>query len=280
MSIIRSNLFQSVFERVPFPLVLKTVEIHGRAIFDAIEWENTINVKNTVFSIRLKRKRVLQHNWGYAIYLKDLKTIDQFLEKQFKSKKRSIIRRYINRLEKCLTIRYKIYWGDIEELTYELLMATLQKMISKRFDEKGEHHQEMKRWDELKQRTFSQIKKKQASLFVIYDDGLPIEISLNYHLGEVLFSSISSYDMDYSKFGLGHVEIYKQLEWCLQNGYHTFEMGVGGMDYKARWSNYIYQFEHVVLHQDTTLTSRLFGNYEYHRIRLKEYLKSKKINEL
>ena len=209
-----------------------------------------------------------------------MKTIDQFLEKQFKSKKRSIIRRYINRLEKCLTIRYKIYWGDIEELTYELLMATLQKMISKRFDEKGEHHQEMKRWDELKQRTFSQIKKKQASLFVIYDDGLPIEISLNYHLGEVLFSSISSYDMDYSKFGLGHVEIYKQLEWCLQNGYHTFEMGVGGMDYKARWSNYIYQFEHVVLHQDTTLTSRLFGNYEYHRIRLKEYLKSKKINEL
>ena len=80
MSIIRSNLFQSVFERVPFPLVLKTVEIHGRAIFDAIEWENTINVKNTVFSIRLKSdyislepnhalkiKRVLQHNRGYDI---------------------------------------------------------------------------------------------------------------------------------------------------------------------------------------------------------------------
>src|SRR5690606_41905928 len=62
------------------------------------------------------------------------------------------------------------------------------------------------------------FRSKRASFFVIYDGDHPIEISLNYHLNDVLFSSISSFDIDYAKFGLGHIEIHKQLEWCLEHG--------------------------------------------------------------
>src|SRR5690606_31612287 len=77
-----------------------------------------------------------------------------------------------------------------------------------------------------------------------------------------------------------HVEIYKQLEWCLENGYSRFEMGVGGMDYKKRWSNRIYRFNHWVLVPQSPLFHRMVALMEYGRVVVKEYLKAKKVNEV
>ncbi|NVN19344.1 GNAT family N-acetyltransferase [Muricauda sp. HICW] len=285
------NIFQSLYERGNLPMELMYAKIMDTSLEeDGYTWlqqgKNAISCRlvpsyftvDQLFSCNIRT--VDQYNWGYSIDLSNCSSIDDYLSSQFKSKPRSIIRRYVNRLETCFPISYKLYHGELEKEIYNAVFDSLRDMIKKRFQEREETHKEMWRWEGLKQNTYQQILNKQASLFVIYDGNKPIEISLNYHMGPVLFSSVSSYDLDYGKFGLGHVEIYKQLEWCLSNGYKLFEMGVGGMDYKRKWSNHIYQFSHWIITPKENFFLGLVGKIELWKVRLKEYLKSKKMNEL
>ncbi|MBR9854796.1 MAG: GNAT family N-acetyltransferase [Algicola sp.] len=286
------NIFQSLYERGSLPMELTHSKIMDTSLpVDEYTWtkhgKNAISCRLMPSYLTIDRtksefniKTIEQYNWGYSIDLSSCSSIDGYLSSQFKSKPRSIIRRYVNRLETCFSISYKLYHGELEKETYDYVFDTLRDMIQARFLEREETHKEMWRWEKLKQDTFQQILKKQASLFVIYDGSKPIEISLNYHLGPVLFSSVSSYDLDYGKFGLGHVEIYKQLEWCISHEYSLFEMGVGGMDYKRKWSNHIYRFSHWIITPKENLLLGWVGQIEYWKILTKEYLKSKKVNEL
>ncbi|UJH67002.1 GNAT family N-acetyltransferase [Allomuricauda sp. SCSIO 65647] len=228
----------------------------------------------------LKRNIIKQVNWGYAIHLDGTASIDEYLEGQFKSKYRSIIRRYVKRLEHCFPIRYELFYGEIDEDIYYFVMDSLRQMIVHRFGQRQETHKEFHRWQDLVKETYQKILDKDASLFVIYDGEHPIQISLNYHFDKILFSAISSYDIDYAKFGLGHIEIYKQLQWCIENGHCVYEMGVGGMDYKRRWSNTIYQYQHHIIYPENRPLAKLFASIEINRVKLKEYLKSKNVNEL
>lgn len=287
------NIFQALYEREVLPSGLPEPMVNGRRIGTGGNPDGPHGTGDS-YSLRLmpaylqfvnipneyNLKRVPQFNWGHSIDLKGFTSVDAYMESQFKSKTRSIIKRYIKRLEKCFPISYRYYFGEMEHGEYIRIFEALEQMILDRFEQREETHKEMWRWRALKDVAYHLILSKKASFFVIFDGNTPIEISLNYHLEGVLFSSISSFDIDYHKFGLGHVEIYKQLEWCLQNGYSRFEMGVGGMDYKRRWSNHIYQFDHCILIPKKTSFSKLAGTMEYWRIVVKEYLKSKKINEL
>lgn len=289
----RINIFQALYERFPLPEGLPPILVGGSPLPDQ-EHLNDLGRGRDAYSLRLvpdyfqlsnlppgyELKSVPQDNWGHSIDLSEVTSVEQYMESQFKSKPRSIIKRYIKRLEHCFPISYKYHYGEMDLNDYERVFDSLYNMISERFVQRDESHMEVWRWDALKNNTYELICSKKASFFVIYDGDLPIEISLNYHLNDVLFSSISSFDIDYAKFGLGHVEIYKQLEWCFKHGYTRFEMGVGGMDYKRRWSNRIYRFNHWILIPKTSTWSNVQGKLEYIRIRIKEYLKSKKINEI
>lgn len=270
------NLFQSIFERNPLPETLANATVMGLPL-QALEYVDPLKEKDEKNTISLRLvpdylalnshlknkilKVVPQYNWGYSIDLRGFSSIDDYLESQFRSKPRSIVRRYVRRLESCFPIRYALYHGEVDQETYHGIFTALHTMIRARFGHKKETHKELWRWNELQDRTYHQILKRQASLFVIYDGEKPIEISLNYHVGPVLFSSISSHDMDYAKFGLGHVEIYKQLEWCLNNGYSLFEMGVGGMDYKRKWSNHIYRFAHWIIFPENKLSANVWAKW-------------------
>ena len=232
-----------------------------------------LDCRNSEYTVN----KIPQYNWGYSILLDSVNSISEYMQLQFKSKKRNIINRYVNRLEACFDVEYKLYHGNISQEKYNLIMNSLLNMIVERFKERNEAHKNSREWEDLFDSTYNKILNKTASLFVIYSGNEPIEISLNYHYDKILFSYMSSYHIDYSKFGLGHIEIYKQIEWCTKNGYILFEMGVGGMDYKRRWSNNIYRYNHYIIYSKE---STLLGNYHTIKSRLKEYLKSKKLNEV
>ena len=288
------DFFSTVMENMAIPTIFVSVRYFDSEVQNKDFLRGTKDV-DSYYSFRLVpaymiprtetgspflSKVLNQFNWGYSIYLKDTVSIDDYLQKQFKSKYRSIIRRYVNRLEHCFPVQYKLFYGDIDEETYCFVMNSLRKMIIARFGQRKETHKEFHRWETLVKETRAKILNKQASLFVIYDAEHPIQISLNYHFGKILFSAISSYDIDYAKFGLGHVEIYKQLQWCIKNGYYVYEMGVGGMDYKRRWSNNIYQYQHYIIYPKSKPLTKLFAKIEIMRVIVKEYLKSKNVNEL
>ncbi|UII76136.1 GNAT family N-acetyltransferase [Flagellimonas sp. HMM57] len=290
----RIELFSEVFDNNTMPSVIEGISCFGqKEILNTNVNKQGEMGSEKVYSMRLvpnymalklhldqtfKVKKILQENWGYSILLKDFSSVDQYINEQFKANFRKLVKRYVTRLESSFEINYRFIHGNIARQEYHSIMEALKGMIIRRFGQKGENSNDLYKWPELMSKTFDQINTGKASLFIIYHEELPIEISLNYHFGTILFSAVSSYNIDYAKFGLGHVEIYKQLEWCISNGYVCFEMGVGGMDYKRRWSNNIYQFEHHVIYGKNSIEERLLGNIETMRISLKEYLKSKKLN--
>lgn len=294
MNLRHINLSRGAFEHEPLPYFCKNPIILGKQYLSSEEHIWYGEKASLIYSLRLVpqyyqfsqainelvHKRVPQENWGYSILLDGYTSVDAYMQEQFKSKPRSIIRRYVQRLELCFPIRYKTYTVNMDQNNYNFLMQCLRNMITNRFGQRMESHKEMQRWAQITKDSYSLINAGSASLFVIYDGEKPIEISLNFHLGPILLSSISSYDIDYQKFGLGHVEIVKQLEWCLENGMRMFDMGVGEMDYKRRWSNHIYRYYHDVMFPKGNPVLFLIGQLTHLRVYIKEYLKSLKINEL
>lgn len=220
-----------------------------------------------------------QTNLGYAIKLTKEFEIESYLKKQLKSNFRNVKKRQ-SRLETSYEIDYRFFYGAISEENYLYLMQCLYEMLVRRFDQRQDINEKLKEWKGLLTTTRDKICKKNASLFVIYDHEVPIDISLNYHVKSITFGAISSYDIDYSKFGLGAIEKIKIMEWCLENGYRLLDFGYGDLEYKRIWSNYIYKFNYQVIFNRNSVLSQISARLELVKLQLKEFLKSKKIDVL
>lgn len=218
--------------------------------------------------------------YGFMVDLKDYQTINEYLMSKMGSKSRTKIRGYVRKLETCFNITYKFYFGEITRKQYEFLFQRFHTFISKRFLQRGDTHELLSSWEAIEEASYKMILDKTASLFVIFNEEEPIDICLNYHHENILHDGIRSYDVDYSKFRLGYIDIYKQLEWCFANKVRIFDLGVGDMEYKRRWCNVIYNFENQILFDAKSISKTIFSYcllYFYH---FKEYLKKKKLNRL
>ena len=213
-----------------------------------------------------------QTNLGYTVELHDGFDLDEYLKKQFKNNYRNLKKRQI-RLEQCFDIQYDMYFGEISEEVYRTLMDRLFTMVNYRFAQRGESHDMISQKDEIVANTLEKIRTRVASLFVIRDGETPIDISLNYHNGPVFYGGVSSYDIDYSKFGLGAIEKIKLLEWSLANGVRIMDFGYGDLPYKKDWSNKTYFYRNLVVYNPRSFPSVFRGQMEYAKLLIKEYLK-------
>lgn len=217
----------------------------------------------------------LTHHSALDFYvdLKGYSEVQEYLKTQMGSKSRSRLRGLVNRLEKCFDISYKIYFGEITKAEYDLLFKYLKLFIEERFSQRGDKHQAMKEWSLYKERTFGKILKKEASLFVIYNNDRPIDICLNYHVGNVFVNKIRSFDIDYSKFRLGYIDIIKQLEWCLDNDYVIFDLMRGDLRYKREFCNNIINFDRYILYKRNSLSGKLMAYLKTKELVLRPKLK-------
>ena len=209
---------------------------------------------------------------GFLINLEDFNSIEDYMINQFGSKSRSKIRSYVKRLETCFNIDYKFYYGFIEKPTYELLFDKLELMIKRRFDQRGDKHQALQDWNYYKKSTYQEILNKNTSLFIIYDNNKPIDICINYHYENIIINSIRAYDIDYSKFKLGYVDIFKQLEWSFENKIKLFDLGPGILTYKKQWCNVVYDFRNYIIFKKTSFTKALFASSLFLFYKLKIFL--------
>lgn len=87
---------------------------------------------------------------------------------------------------------------------------------------------------------------------------------------------IRSYDIDYSKFWIGQIDIYKQVEWCLANNFTIFDLMWGELVYKKRWCNSTLLYEHHFIYKSTNSIKRIFVLLLMNLYKLHDRLKEKK----
>lgn len=228
------------------------------------------------FSInpKLKLKKISQSNKGYAIALQNFTDAESYLKHRFRGDSKNIQKR-LERLTLCFNIRFVFFNEKTTEAEYRILMGRFNQMLDRRFKQRNDRNENLQKWDHLYEIVFPLLKEKKASLFVIYDKEKPIHISLLYHMDKILFSAIPAYDIDYNKFGIGNIAVYKKIEWCLENNYRVLEMGYGDLEYKGRWSNATYNFEHHILYKDKYPHIIIGAHILYLSYVLKEFLKKK-----
>lgn len=212
---------------------------------------------------------------GLDVYYADLsnfKNFSDYFNNQFSSKSRTKVRSYIKKLEKCFDISYQMFFGYIDEEKYNLLFTKLRTLLESRFEQIGLKHLAFKYWDYYTTTVYDFILKKQASMFVIYDGNKPIDICVNFHFKNIMVNSIRSYDINYSKFRLGFVDIYKQLEWCFENDIEIFDLMYGEAAYKQKWCNKIEKSQRYILYSKKSnkdaSVAYMYALYSKYRSRL------------
>ena len=217
---------------------------------------------------------------GFSIVIKETTDIDTFMKTEFGKSFRQNIMRFLNRFEGCFNATYKMFHGEISKEDYDMYMSKLHRMLTVRFDQRNDDNKILNNWKYYLDTTFKMINSGKASLFIIYHNNNPVQISLNHHYNNILFVSVPSFDLDYFRFSLGNISIYKLLEWALNNNYRLVDMAYGKLEYKRRWSNYNYGFSHHIVASKNTIKSRLGLAMEIKKIQFKNYLKTKNIDVL
>lgn len=222
-------------------------------------------------------KSVIQHK-GYCIDLKDYSELETYIKDRFSRSSRQLLRSAKNRLELCFDISHKMYYGAIDKKHYNELFVRFYKMLELRACEKGINNRNLKFWDLYTDKVYEMILNKQASLFVIYDGKQAINISLNMHVKNTVFLFISTYNIAYSKFRLGHTNWMLQLDWFLKNGIKIVDFSKGNVDYKKRWTNTEYDFEYHLFYDSSKITVKMKAFWISKKLKLLQFLRNKNIN--
>ncbi|WP_299554817.1 GNAT family N-acetyltransferase [Seonamhaeicola sp.] len=216
---------------------------------------------------------------GYAVVINEKTDIQSFLKDQYSKSFKQNINRFVNRLESCFNIQYKMYYGSITSDDYQKYMLMLHDMLVTRFKQRNEKNDILENWPFYLDSTYDLINSKKASLFVIYSDNTPIHICVNHHFDKLFFVSIPSFDLDYTKFALGNISIYKLLEWALDNDYNLLDMAYGDLEYKRRWSTLIYKFDHHIVYPKNIFKVGVLAKIEYNIIAFKNVLKKYRVDK-
>ncbi|MBT8180243.1 MAG: GNAT family N-acetyltransferase [Eudoraea sp.] len=222
----------------------------------------------------LKVKKIPQYK-GYLIDLtkfnnaEDLfiKTLSRNPRKNFRSKKR--------KLESDNNISYNFHYGEIDKDYYDFLFEICYKLMEERFREKKIYNRNLIKWKYYHDLFYPLILDKKASIFVISDQEKPITITLNFHVSDIVFSHIQIYDLDYSRYSMGDIAIFKNIEWCYRNDFNIWDFSKGATDNKLRWSNYIYQFDYHLFYKNKSLISAIKARAISLKLAIKQLLRDR-----
>tara|TARA_R110000822_G_scaffold127915_5_gene263499 strand:- start:5702 stop:6943 length:1242 start_codon:yes stop_codon:yes gene_type:complete len=246
-------------------------------IYDVLPYLNQQNsISNHPYLIL---KKVPQYS-GYLTDLSGYEDFDSFFSQHFSAKSRSNIRKWDKRLKENFKITFKVFYGLIDITEYNHLFDSLLTLIQKRWSDLGMENDILKDHVYYRELCYNMILDKTASLNVIYSNNEAIAISVCFASKKELFFAITTFDVDFRKYNLGHLLIMYIMKWCFKNGIEIFDYSKGTYEYKTRWSNSTYIFEHHVLFDQKSVTSTLIGNYLVVFYKMKQFLREKNINLL
>lgn len=228
----------------------------------------------------LKIKSIKQYK-GYLANLDNYTSLHSYVTDNFSSRSRKVFNKYIRKLEECFNIKYQMFYGNnITKNEYDFIFDNFNRLLKKRFNEKriNNHYLADKKWEYLKEVIYPMILSKKASIFVIFDNKKPINISINYLASNINFGALTVIDTDYSKFNIGFIDIMKHLEWCIENNLQIFDFSKGDFEYKKRWGNKVYNFEYHILYDSSSFIATLIAVFLSKYFSLKQILRSKNVH--
>jgi CelD/BcsL family acetyltransferase involved in cellulose biosynthesis len=223
-----------------------------------------------------KVKKIRQYK-GYLINLRDYKDTNDYLLNQLSRKTRKNIFSKLRKLENAHKITFECYYGEIAKDHYDLIFDLFYELSARRFAEKKMYNKNLIKWKYYYEMVYPLILEKKAFLFVIYDQDNPIDISLNFHLGDMGFGFIHTYDINYSNYGMGDIAMLKRLEWCFEYQVPLFDLLMGETEHKLRWCNHTYDFKYHIFYNPKSLASILSTQIIYLKLKLKQFLRDKNI---
>ncbi|WP_445384784.1 GNAT family N-acetyltransferase [Robiginitalea sp. IMCC44478] len=214
---------------------------------------------------------------GYLLNLQDIQSSEAYIRQHLKKQNRKNLYAKLRKLERLHDITYKFYFGEMDRTLFDSLFDQFYKLLEKRFEEKKTNNRYLSEWKDIAHFTYPKILGKTASLFVIFDEQKPINFGLNFHLEDIMFGHIQTYDTTYAKYNLGDVSMIKYIDWCLLHNISTFDLSMGTTSYKLKWSNYQYSFNYLILYSKKSFSQLLWVKLMILKLRTKQYLRDKNI---
>lgn len=273
------NVGKVITKGISYRLGAPTTKDHQKKVFLIYDVPSYFKIESTANN-HLKSYRIRQYP-GFLIKLDDYHDFNHYFTSIFDGKSRNKLRSYKKKLESTFDIRYKMYFGYIPREEYNSIFDSFRMLLEKRFNDKGVSNNNLKNkeWNFYREVSYPMILEKRASLFVTFDSEKPIGIMLNYMSGKILFGAMTVFDIEYSKFNVGSVNIMKLIEWCMANDFKILDFSKGAFHYKKRWANLEYDFEYHILFDPKALYSKCLAYMLASYFRLKQYLRDKKVNE-
>lgn len=204
----------------------------------------------------IKTKKINQY-CGYLINLNEYTDIEDLISKRLKKNSRKNLRWKHRKLESNHKITYGFHYGDLDKKHYDYLFDMCYDLMEVRFHQKKIYNRFLIDWKFYHTLFYPKILTKEASLFVIYDNSKPITLTLNFHKGDIVFSFIQIYDVEYARYSLGDIAMYKNLDWCYHNGFSIWDVSKGETDNKLRWCNHTYDFKHHIFYNSKSIASKV-----------------------
>ncbi|TDU39996.1 acetyltransferase (GNAT) family protein [Gelidibacter sediminis] len=244
-------------------------------IFDVPEY---LHSKLNLDCSNLKILKIQQYK-GLYVNLKNYKSLDEVIFNCYNSgKSRYNFRRSLKQLHKNHDISKKMFFGQISEDEYIGLIHEFKRILETRFTALNTHNTVLPMWDFYKEVLFPLINDKHVALFVIYDAEQPIAMSFNFVYGDNLVVALRTFDIKYNRIGLGNIEIYYLIEWCLENNINILDFSKGESDYKERWCDTEYRYQHHIIYDSKSGKATAVAIFMAYYYRLKQFLRDQNIN--
>lgn len=218
---------------------------------------------------------------GFYVNVKQYKDISEVVAKCYSSSKsRYNFRRSLKQLNERHDITTKMFFGNIKQNEYDNLMEDFIRILKMRFDDLGIYNTLLPMWDFYKDVLFPLINEKKVALFVVYDNDQPIALSINFAYDDSLLVATRTFDVNYSRLGIGNIEIYYLIDWCISNNIKVLDFSKGERDYKKRWCDIEYNYQRHIMYDSNSLKATATVKLITGIHSFKQFLRDKKINIL
>ncbi len=275
-----TNVGKTMTKGIDYKLAPEASDDFRRKVFLIYDVPTYFEVGTGPLATDLALHRTKQYP-GFLIDLQGFTSLNDYLLTTFSKSSRYKLKKYKKRFEASFEVRYVMYRGEITKATYDQVFQSFRELLEKRFDDKQitNNNLEPKEWQFYYEVTYPMLLENKASLFVIYNEDIPIGVTLNFFSEDILFDAITVFDIDYAKFHLGSITIMGLLEWCLENKIRIFDFSKGYFDYKSRWATETYDFQYHIYYDARSLLARTIAFSLKNFFDLKQWLRERKVNE-